>query len=225
MGKEGATVQMVEHGLAALAGLQIDNCELVVFGSELPGGDGSSQPAVEALLSAGIEVQDAERKCLRLERVIRVGDDQAWIEARPSTTVGCRIRYELDYGEGPIGKQSVEVKLTPESFCQELAAARTFLLAHEVDMMRRQGVGANTTYQDLLVFAENGPIGNRLRFSNECARHKALDVVGDLAIIGCDLNADIVAYRSGHVLNAQLARALHACYCEGPSAEISAQQG
>ena len=118
--------------------------------------------------------------------------------------------YQLDYGpENPIGRQTFELaSLTPTTFRAELAASRTFVLRAEAEAFRQQGLGQRTTYQDLLVFGPTGPIDNTLRFADECARHKMLDVVGDLALAGCDLAGSVTARRSGHRLNAALCESL-----------------
>ncbi len=205
----GASVEMVEHILAALAGMQIDNCEVWVDAPEMPGCDGSSQPFVEALQSGGIVEQPAGRSLLAVREVVRLGTDDSWVEARPFAQPGLHVRFRLDYGRGTaIGRQTLSLKVTPETFLRELAPARTFLLKDEADWLRRQGLGCRATPKDLLVFDEHGPIDNPLRFSDECVRHKALDLVGDLALAGCDLWGEVVAHRSGHKLNAELVRVL-----------------
>ena len=204
-----ACVEMVEHVLAALAGLQIDNCDIYVDRAELPGCDGSSQPFVTALLAAGIEQQDWPVRRLVVPEVTRVGNDDGWVEARPAKRSGLSLKYRLDYGsENPIGKQTIELRITPESFLKELAPARTFLLQNEAEWLRSRGLGSRVTARDLLVFGDTGPIDNELRFEDECVRHKALDLLGDLALAGCELVGQIVAYRSGHRLNADLVRVL-----------------
>src|SRR6202035_698393 len=101
--------------------------------------------------------------------------------------------------------------ITPEWFADEMAGCRTFLLESEADELRRQGLGARTTAADLLVFGRRGPIDNELRFANEPARHKVLDMIGDLSLLGVDLCGHVVAYRSGHPLNVELARRLYEC--------------
>lgn len=205
----GATVEMVEHILAALAGLQIDNCEVWVDAPEMPGCDGSSQPFVEALDRGGIVEQAEARNSLVVREPVRLGDEDSWVEARPSAAPGLTLKFRLDYGRGtPIGRQTLSLRVTPEAFRRELAPARTFLLAEEADWLRRQGLGQRTTTRDLLIFGPEGPVDNELRFPDECVRHKALDLVGDLALSGCDLQGEVIAHRSGHKLNAQLARVL-----------------
>jgi UDP-3-O-acyl N-acetylglucosamine deacetylase len=204
----GVSVDMVEHVLAALSGLRIDNCEIWVDRAEMPGCDGSSQPFVEALLGARIVRQDVDRQQLIISEPIRVDDGQGWIQADPDFGQ-LTIQYELDYPAHPvIGRQSFGVQLSPRSFVEQLASARTFLVQHEAQWLREQGFGLRVRYEDLLVFDEHGPILNQLRYVDECARHKTLDVVGDLALAGADIVGRITAHRSGHHLNAQLVRQL-----------------
>jgi UDP-3-O-acyl N-acetylglucosamine deacetylase len=203
------TVEMVEHVMAALAGLQIDNCEVWVDQPEMPGCDGSSQPFVEALLNVGIVEQPAHRRTLTVSETVRVGDEQCWVEAQPSSQAALSIRYRLDYGsESPIGRQTIQLALSPDVFRRQLSPARTFILQQEAEWLRQQGLGQRVTCQDLLVFDDTGPVDNPLRFEDECVRHKALDLVGDLALAGCDIHGHIIAFRSGHRLNADLVRAL-----------------
>ncbi len=203
-------VEMIEHALAALAALQIDNCEIWVDRQEMPGLDGSCQAYVDVLDWAGVTVQNAQRETLRITDVIRLGDEQSWIEARPSSQPGLSLRYELDYGpRSPIGKQTLQYTITPRVFREQLAMCRTFLLKSEAEWLIAQGLGHRATLQDLLIFDVAGPVDNTLRFPDECVRHKLLDLVGDLALAGCDLQGHITAYRSGHRLNAEMVRALH----------------
>ena len=125
----GANVEMVEHVLAALAGLQIDNCEIWVDEAEMPGCDGSSLPFVAALDAAGACEQDAPRPRLVVSSVTRLGADDTWVEARPSTALGMSLKFRLDYGSGnAIGRQTLQLNITPESFRRELAPCRTFVL-------------------------------------------------------------------------------------------------
>jgi UDP-3-O-[3-hydroxymyristoyl] N-acetylglucosamine deacetylase len=205
----GARVEMVEHVMAALGGLQIDNCEVWIDRPETPGCDGSSLPFVEALQRAGIVEQDAPRERLVVSRPVRVGDDDCWVEARPSAIAALSLECLIDYGpSGPIGRQTFQLVLTPASFCRELAAARTFLLEQEALQLQQQGLGRRVTSRDLLVFDARGPIDNPLRFPDECVRHKTLDMVGDLSLAGRDLVGHFVAHCSGHRLNAEVVGAL-----------------
>ncbi len=206
---QGATVEMTEHVLAALFGLGIDNCEVWVDQPELPGCDGSSQPFVECLDRAGVAEQNALRSQLIVREVTRVGNEETWIEARPAPRGELTIRYRLDYGLGNgIGRQTLQLPLTPSTFREDLAACRTFMLKSEADWLLEQGLGRRATLKDLLIFDADGPIENELRFRDECARHKMLDLVGDLALAGCDIVGHFSAHRSGHRLNAELVRVL-----------------
>lgn len=206
---QGATVEMVEHVLAALAGLQVDNCLVHVNSAEMPGLDGSAKDYVEQILAAGIEQQATPRPVLTISEVVRVGDDECWVEARPSGSKRLKFKYRLDFGtEGLIGRETLEAKLNPEYFTAELAPARTFLLLQEAEWLRSQGLGTHVDFSELLVFGPEGPIDNELRFEDECVRHKVLDLVGDLALAGCDIQGTVIANRSGHRLNAELVKQL-----------------
>lgn len=204
-----ATVEMIEHVMAALYGLRIDNCEVWVNSAEMPGCDGSALPFVVALDAAGIEEQPALRERFVVQRPVRVGDDHCWLEARPSDAGEYRIQCRIDYGPtGPIGRQSLSIRVTPNTFRNDLAASRTFILEDEAEWLRSQGLGTRVTFRDLLVIGDQGPIDNTFRFTDECVRHKTLDLVGDLALSGCDLMGHFIAHCSGHRLNADLVRIL-----------------
>ncbi|MEC7567180.1 MAG: UDP-3-O-acyl-N-acetylglucosamine deacetylase [Planctomycetota bacterium] len=208
--KQGASVEMVEHVIAALAGLQIDNCEIWASAPEMPGGDGSSQAFVDAILKAGIMKQSERQPTIKVKQTIRVGTEDAWIEARPvpeGDSPAMTLQYSLDYGENHvIQRQDFAMALNPATFQSQVAGARTFVLKSEADQMQANGIGWRVSNQDLIVFGENGPIDNPLRYPDECVRHKTLDMVGDLALCGCDLIGVFQGYRTGHRLNAELVR-------------------
>jgi UDP-3-O-[3-hydroxymyristoyl] N-acetylglucosamine deacetylase len=205
----GVRVDMVEHIMAALAGMRIDNCEVWVDQPEMPGCDGSSWPFVQALRQAGVVTQPATRRQHRIPHPVRVGDDSSWVEARPHRQDGLCLQCRIDYGPtGVIGRQAFQLTITPATFQRELAAARTFLLEQEAAWLRSQGMGARVSSRDLLVFDACGPVDNPLRFVDECVRHKTLDLLGDLALAGCDLIGHVTAHCSGHRLNAELVAAL-----------------
>ena len=198
-------VEMVEHLLAALAGLSVDNCEIRINAAELPGCDGSSSHFVAAIYEAGIVEQPAAIEPLEVTETVRVENESGWIEATPPRSDGLSIDYELDYGEEtPIGHQHFELEITPRSFRQELSTSRTFLFESEAQWLAAQGLGSRVSPQDLLIFGSAGPIQNDLRFADECVRHKILDVVGDLALAGCPIHGHVSAHRSGHQLNGDL---------------------
>jgi UDP-3-O-acyl N-acetylglucosamine deacetylase len=205
----GIRVEMVEHVLAALVGLRVDNCEVWVDAPEMPGCDGSSQAFVEALDAAGIVEQRSPVRQIVVGSTLRVGRDDCWIEAQPPRGAGLSITFELDYGpQTAIGRQTYAIDLTPQAFRRELASCRTFILNEVAQAMLAEGRGQRVTPRDLLIFDAHGPIENALRFPDECVRHKLLDVVGDLALTGCEVVGHVVAHRTGHQLHAELARRL-----------------
>lgn len=206
-----AVVEMVEHVMAALAGLRVDNCVVAIDGPETPGCDGSSRAFVEALTGAGIvEQPGATRDVLVIDRPVTVRDGAATLAAYPGADADSLVlSYQLDYGaDSPIPRQSQFVAITPESFRAELASSRTFLLDSEAEALRRAGIGSRTSERDLLIFGPSGVVGNELRYRDEPVRHKILDLLGDLALAGVDLAGHVVAHRSGHSLNAALAAKL-----------------
>ena len=209
--RDGATVEMVEHVMAALAGLQIDNCRVELNAPEPPGFDGSSLALTDLLRDAGIAEQDQPRPLCVIEDPLSAASDEGpgEITARPLSRPTLAISYELDYGpRSPIPPQNLTVEITPETFVEQLAYARTFILESEVDALRAQGYGSRTTAKDLLIFSTDGIIDNQLRAPDECVRHKILDCLGDFALIGCDLQGHFNAYRSGHRLNREIIRRL-----------------
>jgi UDP-3-O-[3-hydroxymyristoyl] N-acetylglucosamine deacetylase len=205
----GIRVEMVEHVLAALAAMRIDNCEIWVDAAEMPGLDGSAKAFVEAIDAAGAVEQRAPVRQLVVGQPIHVGDDECWIEAQPSRSAGLSVSFDLDFGDqSAIGRQLFALDVTPDSFRRDLAACRTFIPEEAAQSILSQGIGKRVTSNDLLIFGPNGPIGNKLRFADECVRHKMLDVVGDLALTGCEVIGHVVAHRSGHALHAELAKQL-----------------
>ncbi|QDU20233.1 UDP-3-O-acyl-N-acetylglucosamine deacetylase [Urbifossiella limnaea] len=209
LGPPDAGVTLVEHALAALAGLRIDNCVVELDGPEPPGLDGSCVGFVAALASAGATLQTARRPICGVDEPCVFTAGGATVALHPSDREGLMLSYRLDYGPGaPIPPQAHTLELTPENFVREVASCRTFLTEAEAHAIRAAGVGKHLTAADVLVFGRRGPVGNRLRFADEPARHKVLDMVGDLALCGFDLVGHVVAYRSGHALNARLAATL-----------------
>lgn len=240
-----AEVDMVEHVLAALHGLQIDNAIVHCTASEMPAMDGSSFAFALALQSAGRCQLPEPRATLVLDRTIRVGDEHQWIEAEPLSTpqaselassgtipfpaqclpTQClELEYQLDFGPGsPILKANHAIRLQPQVFFETISAARTFIGMDTARLLQAQGMALHVTEQDLIVFDKQGPVNNRLRYPDECARHKLLDLVGDLALTGIDVVGRITAHRGGHQLNGELAAALRGLHLQ-QSAQWAAQQ-
>lgn len=218
-----AMVDMVEHVLSALYALKIDNVEVHCNQAEMPGLDGSSHAYVLALEGAGRTQQKTERSTHVIAQPMRVGDESQWVVAYPAPpTHGLTIEYQLDYGpSSSIAACSYTCPVNEFTFVNELAEARTFLTKAEAEHLQSKGVAQHVTTRDLLVFGDEGPIDNQLRYPDECARHKALDLLGDLALSGIDLVGRIVAHRSGHQLNGQLARQLRQSYLSSSQIKTS----
>jgi len=204
-------IETVEHCLSALAGLEIDNIYIDLNANELPAFDGSSLPFVEKLKEAGIVELDKIREVFRIPETVRVTEGAGYVMA----TMGNEdqdvldIIYDLNYGQdSSIGRQTFNIRLTPESFEEQLASARTFLLQEEAEQFRAAGLGTHLTYQDILVFGDEGPIENELRFPDECVRHKIQDLIGDLFLFGRFVSGHIYARQSGHSMNHELVRKL-----------------
>src|SRR5262249_52768040 len=209
LGHPPVQLSLVEHVLAALAGLRIDNCYLEVNAPEPPGLDGSARHFVDVLRAAGVVLQPARRPVWCVSESVVVRQNGATLGLHPPAAQELRASYILDYGlDSPLGRQTHTQAVTPELFANDLAGCRTFLLEAEAAELRRRGSGPRTPPPALLVFGNHGPINNRLRFANEPARHKVLDLLGDLSLLGHDVRGHLVAYRSGHPLNVELVRVL-----------------
>ncbi|MCL2303831.1 MAG: UDP-3-O-acyl-N-acetylglucosamine deacetylase [Planctomycetaceae bacterium] len=198
-----ARVDMIEHLMAALAIMRIDNCEVWVDGAEMPGLDGSSKPFYQVLKKAGTAVQ----KSLKPVKIVRepfvIGNEKSYIAVKPVTSFETVFRYHLNYGTcRAIGTQHYTHLPSKDAFARELVSCRTFLTKTEADALLSQGLCQRVTYKNVLVFDENGPIGNSLYFPNECARHKVLDMLGDFALSPFELVGEFDAHCSGHQLNA-----------------------
>lgn len=204
----GGSVETIEHFMAALWALGIANVRAELTGPELPILDGSALPYVDAFRSAGLTDQASPIATLPLGEPVFVSGERSAILALPHD--GLRVTYTLDYPYPGLSAQTASFDLTPETFLTAIAPARTFCAREEADRLREQGFGKGATTANTLVMTESGPVDNRLRFSDECARHKVLDLIGDLSLLGADVRAHIVAVRSGHALNHQLREALAA---------------
>ncbi len=200
-------VEMVEHLLSALSALGIDCCEVGLTAAELPGLDGSARAYVEAIDSVGVQTLSGSlTEPLVVQSPFTISEDSSssLVEVHPPTTDGLRVSYFVEYPGSSIWPQHYEVVVTPERYREDIAGARTFLLEHEARKLQESGVGLTVTTQDLVVFGPDGPLENELRWPNECARHKVLDVIGDLFLSGRPFHGDVTARRSGHRLNAEI---------------------
>lgn len=213
-----ARVSVIEHVMATLAGLQIDNCLVKLNGPEPPGGDGSSLSFLDALSKCEIVKQPGLRSAVAINETLVVTENcTTGIAAQPAVNSEYQVGFLLDYGPGPIGSQAKCLTVTPQAFRAEIAPCRTFVLEQEVTALQAQGIGTRATTANAIVFGPDGPIENVLRFEDECVRHKILDCIGDFALLGCDLIGRFVAARSGHRLNHALIRKIRET-CRSPQA-------
>lgn len=201
---DGVELYTVEHLMAALSGLAIDNLRIEIDNLEVPGLDGSSVNFLNALSDAGIKEQEKPRQYYSLKEPIAIEEDGSALIALPSSEL--RISYTLNYNHPLLKAQFLELSLTPEIFRKEFAAARTFCLEEEADGLQQQGFGQGANYENTLVVGKNGVVKNTLRFPDEFVRHKVLDLLGDLYLLGVPLKAHIIALKSGHSLNLKLVR-------------------
>ena len=208
----GVQVETVEHIMAALAGLHIDNVIVEINAPEFPASDGSCIEFCERLLEAGVQPLTAPVNCLQIAGCTQVDapDGGQSLTVRPYIQNIAAYTYHLNYGvRSVIAPQAMSIEVTPESFLREIAAARTFVLESEIKALQSMGFGKHLTAKDLVVVGPSGVIDNELRWQNEGVRHKILDCIGDLALSGLSLCGHITAVRSGHHLNHVLAQRLH----------------
>ena len=206
---DGASVSTVEHLMSALAGLGIDNLFVDIAGPELPIMDGSAGPFVFLLQSAGIAEQNARKRYLRVRDTVEVTDGDKWARFTPFD--GFRLDFTIDFPHPVFGSENrhVVVDFASDSYAKEVARARTFGFMQDVDAMRAAGLGLGGSLQNAVVLDEFRVLNSEgLRYDNEFVRHKVLDAIGDLYLLGHPLIGQYTAYKSGHALNNKLARAL-----------------
>jgi len=208
--KGEVSIETVEHCLAAIHALGIDNIVVEVEGPEMPAPDCSSAEYVNVLKQAGIVELTSPRKEFVIKKPVCVNAGDATIYALPYSDGDLSITYDLDYSSHPgIGRQIYSYQLTPDSFETGMAPARSFLLEVEAKQFQARGIGTHIGPRDILVIDAEGPIKNTYRWPNECVRHKIVDLIGDLTLVGRPVIGRIVAYKSGHALNQQLVRKLY----------------
>lgn len=204
VGVEGFEVQTIEHLMAALVGLRIDNLYIEIDNNEVPGMDGSSASFCEIISKSGLQEQDKPRRYFLIKEFICVEEEGASIVALPHTDY--KVAYTLSYDHPMLKSQFMELVINEEVFSSQLAKARTFCIEDEVQDLRKQGLGKGANYENTLVLGKGGVVKNTLRFENEFVRHKMLDLIGDLGVLGVPIKGYIVALKSGHALNLKLLR-------------------
>lgn len=196
-------IAVIEHFLAATFALGIDNLQVEIKGEELPAMDGSALPYVEAFEQCGAVEQTAEKAPLIIERPVRVAQGDSLLEALPHH--GFQVDFMVDFPGA--GGQRRLFDLRQGNFKEEIAPARTFGYIEEYEMLKQSGLARGASFENALVLGKDGYV-NPPRFPDEIVRHKILDLLGDLALIGRPIEAKINALRSGHRLNVELARRL-----------------
>jgi len=201
------SVETVEHCMSALAGLKIDNLLIRINGPELPCGDGSADLFVEPILKAGTTEQDAPRRVFRIVEPLMVSEENAMLAVFPTGGDAFELMFDLDYGPNAhrIKRQTQTYTSRNGEYQAEIARARTYSLKEEAQALWDRGMCRHLTPRDVLVIGDDGPIDNDYRFDNEPVRHKVLDLLGDLYLVGCEVHGRFVASRSGHDLNRRMA--------------------
>jgi UDP-3-O-[3-hydroxymyristoyl] N-acetylglucosamine deacetylase len=206
---EGLTVATIEHVMAALSGLEIDNCVIELDGPEVPAMDGSAAPFVFLFECAGIVEQDAPRRAIEILKPVRVGDERRSAMLMPGD--GFSVTFAIDFAATAIRRQNIRVTLDPETFKRDVAPARTFGFVEDVNALRAAGLARGGSMANAIVIGEGRVLNAEgLRFSDEFVRHKVLDAIGDLYLAGAPIIGHFSGVRSGHALNRQLLEALFA---------------
>lgn len=201
-----AEVHTTEHLFAALMALKIDNLEIEIDSEEVPGLDGSAVPFYDLLKDAGVVQQKAQKKSVTITSPIVVNEEGCTITAIPSSEEALTLSYTLDYKEKGLPSQYFSYRLDEETFRGEVAPARTFCFEDEAEELLASGHGKGATYDNTLVIKNGEVVENILRFPDEFARHKVLDMIGDLFLVNADVSAHIVAVKTGHDDNVNMAR-------------------
>ncbi|MDD5060095.1 MAG: bifunctional UDP-3-O-[3-hydroxymyristoyl] N-acetylglucosamine deacetylase/3-hydroxyacyl-ACP dehydratase [Candidatus Omnitrophica bacterium] len=207
IGSGQAEVETIEHFMASLSSLGIDNINIEIDTNELPGLDGSAAGYVKVLEDAGIKEQESDKFIYNVKEPINVQEGTSSITVLPYKEF--KISYTLNYDHPLLQAQFLEITINANSFKNQIAPARTFCLEDEVAQLKSQGYGSGANYENTLVVGKEGVIKNKLRFADEFVRHKILDLIGDLYLAGCPIRGHVIALRSGHSLNLQITRKIH----------------
>jgi len=205
IGSNGTRIQTVEHLMAAAAGLGIDNLTVDVDGVEIPAADGSAKPFVALLANAGRSEQSAPRRPIVVPYPIRVGTGGRFIQIVPADTF--RISYTLDNDHPAIGVQALSCAPTERMFAEEFAPARTYGFLKDLGVMRKSGLARGASLENAIGVGKRGVL-NGLRYRDEFVRHKVLDLIGDLALLGRPIIGHVIARNAGHALNLELVLAI-----------------
>jgi UDP-3-O-[3-hydroxymyristoyl] N-acetylglucosamine deacetylase len=201
--RDGATVDTVEHLLAAVVSSGIDNLIVELNTPEVPIMDGSSAPFIYLIQEAGVRRLSAPRVYLKVLRPITLAHGDKQIAVYPAD--GFKISYSISFDHPMLRHQGRTVRVTEDSFAEEIAPARTFCFLKEVEMLRQNGLALGGSLDNAIVIGETGVLNSALRFEDEFVRHKILDAIGDLALVGYPIVGHVVAHRAGHALHTAFA--------------------
>jgi UDP-3-O-[3-hydroxymyristoyl] N-acetylglucosamine deacetylase len=201
--REGVCVDTVEHLLSALFALGVDDALVEVDGPEVPVLDGSAAPFVILVHEAGLRPLPVARRYLKVLRPVEVVRGGKWIRFTPADHF--HVSYAIGFDHPLLRHQSVSVRVTPETFAERIAAARTFGFLRDVEALRQSGLALGGSLENAVVIGETGVLNNKLRFEDEFVRHKVLDAIGDLALLGHPVVGHLEAHKAGHALHAALA--------------------
>ena len=200
--KKGVLISTTEHLLSACVGVGLDNAVIELDNLELPLLDGSAQPFVEMILNAGLRKQRRPRTYYRIRRELELHEGDKFIGVYPGP--GYSVSYAIDFPHPLIGKEVFEVELSNGQFRREIAAARTFGFKHQEQQMKNMGLIRGASMENVIVLTENSVLNGPLRFEDEFVRHKVLDLIGDLALLGRRIIGRVVANRAGHAMHTAL---------------------
>ncbi len=200
--KKGVLISTTEHLLAAFIGLGVDNAIVELDNLELPILDGSALPFVEMLLKAGLRRQRRQRACLRIVRELELRDGDKFIAVYPAS--GYSVAYTIDFPHPLIGRETFEVELSTDGFRSQIAPARTFGFVEQEKSMRNAGLIRGASMENVIVLNGEGVLNGPLRYGDEFVRHKVLDLIGDLALLGRRIIGRVVADRAGHAMHTAL---------------------
>jgi len=208
VGRDGMVLGTIEHALAALAGMQVDNAIILTHSEEIPIMDGSALAFVEKIEEVGLLEQAAPRKVLKILKSVRVADGDKKAELQPAAKLS--FSFELDYPVPDLGQQSLKLEITPESFVKEIAPARTFGFQEDLEYLQKRGQALGAGLDNAVGLNQAGEVLNPegMRFPDELVRHKILDAIGDLSLVGYPIQGAFVGVKSGHTMNQMLVHAL-----------------
>lgn len=204
IGKDGVKVRTIEHLMAAFAGTGLDNVLVELDGEEVPAMDGSAAPFVELIRKTGLKRQMVAKTYLKIKERLVVESDRSSIQIVPSERL--QVIYTMPFDHPLLGEQSVAFDITRETFADEIASCRTYGFLKDIEALRRRNLGLGGSFENAIVIGEGGVVNGDLRFRDELVRHKVLDLLGDLYLLGRPILGTVIAHGAGHYLHTRLVR-------------------